>query len=183
VIKIKNVEADLYHLMEQALGEAKKGLSEGEVPVGAVVAAPEGEVVAKAHNQPIRLKDPTAHAEILAMRKAGRAYQNYRLNRIILVVTMEPCIMCMGAAIQARVGRLVFGAFDKKAGAAGSIYNLAADSRLNHKMDVVYGIMETECKALIREFFRSRRYEPGARYSGRGTEVVVTGSTRNRLAP
>ena len=161
MLKIKDVGVDLYHLMEQALREAKKGLSEGEVPVGAVAAAPEGEVVAKAHNQPVGLKDPTAHAEILAMRRAGRVYQNYRLNRIILVVTMEPCIMCMGAAIQARVGRLVFGAFDKKAGAAGSVYDLAADSRLNHEMDVVSGIMETECKALIKEFFRTRRYESG----------------------
>ena len=148
---------DLYDLMGLALREAERGFSRGEVPVGAVVATPNGQIVAKAHNQPIALKDPTAHAEILAMRKAGLSYQNYRLNNTLLVVTIEPCLMCMGAAINARIDRLVFGAADPKAGAVHSLYRLAADKRLNHRIEVVSGIMEEECLALMQNFFRARR--------------------------
>ncbi len=148
---------DLFHLMKQALGEAEKGSSMGEVPVGAVLASPEGQIVAKAYNQPIALGDPTAHAEILAIRKAGLFFRNYRLNNTILVVTLEPCLMCMGAAINARIARLVFGTFDPKAGAAGSLYNLSEDRRLNHRIEVVSGIMEEECRFLIQDFFRVRR--------------------------
>ncbi len=143
--------------MKQALGEAEKGSSMGEVPVGAVLASPEGQIVAKAYNQPIALGDPTAHAEILAIRKAGLFFRNYRLNNTILVVTLEPCLMCMGAAINARIARLVFGTFDPKAGAAGSLYNLSEDRRLNHRIEVVSGIMEEECRFLIQDFFRVRR--------------------------
>ena len=124
--------------------------------MGAVLADPEGQIVAKAYNQPIALGDPTAHAEILAIRKAGVFFRNYRLNNI-LVVTLEPCFMCMGAAIHARIARLVFGTVDPKAGAAGSLYNLAADKRLNHRIEVVSGIMEEECRTLIQDFFRVRR--------------------------
>jgi tRNA(adenine34) deaminase len=113
--------------------------------------------VAKAHNQPITLKDPTAHAEILAMRKAGLSYQNYRLSNTLLVVTIEPCLMCMGAALNARIDRLVFGALDPKAGAVRSLYKLATDKRLNHRIDVVSGIREEECLALMQNFFRARR--------------------------
>ena len=148
---------DLYDLMGLALREAERGFSRGEVPVGAVVATPNGRIVAKAHNQPIALKDPTAHAEILAMRKAGLSYQNYRLNNTLLVVTIEPCLMCMGAAINARIDRLVFGAADPKAGAVHSLYRLAADKRLNHRIEVVSGIMEEECLALMQNFFKTRR--------------------------
>jgi len=148
---------DLHQLMRQALKEAKKGFSEGEVPVGAVLATPDGQVLAKAHNQPIALNDPSAHAEILAMREAGLIYRNYRLNNTILVVTIEPCFMCMGAALNARIARLVFGAADPKAGAAGSIYNLATDKRLNHEIEVISGIMEEECRALMQAFFQDRR--------------------------
>ena len=148
---------DLYDLMGLALREAERGFSRGEVPVGAVVATPNGQIVAKAHNQPIALKDPTAHAEILAMRKAGLSYRNYRLNNTLLVVTIEPCLMCMGAAINARIDRLVFGAADPKAGAVHSLYRLAADKRLNHRIEVVSGIMEEECLALMQNFFRARR--------------------------
>ena len=151
------MQVDLYQLMEQALKEAEKAFSMGEVPVGAVLATQDGRIVAKAHNQPITLSDPAAHAEILVLRKAGAFYQNYRLNDSLLVATIEPCLMCMGAALNARVARLVFGAFDPKAGAAGSIYNLAADSRLNHRIEVISGIMEKECRALMQSFFRSRR--------------------------
>ena len=143
--------------MKQALSEAEKGSSMGEVPVGAVLASPEGQIVAKAYNQPITLGDPTAHAEILAIRKAGLFFRNYRLNNITLVVTLEPCLMCMGAAINARIARLVFGTVDPKAGAAVSLYNLAEDKRLNHRIEVVSGIMEEECRSLIQDFFRIRR--------------------------
>jgi tRNA(adenine34) deaminase len=146
--------------MKQALSEAEKGSSMGEVPVGAVLASPEGQIVAKAYNQPIVLGDPTAHAEILAIRKAGLFFRNYRLNNTTLVVTLEPCLMCMGAAINARIARLVFGTVDPKAGAAVSLYNLAEDKRLNHRIEVVSGIMEEECRSLIQDFFRERRRKP-----------------------
>jgi len=148
---------DFYPLMRQAIKEAQKGLDRGEVPVGAVLAGPSGEIVAKAHNQPIFLNDPTAHAEILAMRATGAFYNNYRFKDTTLVVTIEPCIMCMGAALNARISRLVFGAFDPKTGAAGSLYNLTADSRLNHRIEVVSGIMEKECGELLQNFFHLRR--------------------------
>ena len=151
---------DLFHLMKQALSEAQKGSSMGEVPVGAVLTSPEGQIVAKAYNQPIALGDPTAHAEILAIRKAGLFFRNYRLNNTTLVVTLEPCLMCMGAAINARIARLVFGTVDPKAGAAVSLYNLAEDKRLNHRIEVVSGIMEEECRSLIQDFFRERRRKP-----------------------
>src|SRR4030042_1700646 len=112
-------------LMEQALIEARKGLEMGEVPIGAVLAGPEGEIVARYYNQSIYLKDPTAHAEILTLRKGGEVLKNYRLQDTTLVVTIEPCVMCMGAALNARIARLVFGTFDPKAGAAGALYDLA----------------------------------------------------------
>ena len=148
---------DLFHLMKQALSEAEKGSSMGEVPVGAVLASPEGQIVAKAYNQPIALGDPTAHAEILAIRKAGLFFRNYRLNNTTLVVTLEPCLMCMGAAINARIARLVFGTVDPKSGAAVSLYHFGEDKRLNHKIEVVSGILEEECRSLIQNFFRVRR--------------------------
>ncbi len=148
---------DLYHSMRQALKEAEKALSEGEVPVGAVIIDPEGRIVSRGHNQPIALNDPTAHAEILAMRRASLLYNNYRLTGSVLVVTIEPCLMCMGAALNARVSRLVFGASDPKGGAAGSIFNLAADARLNHRIEVTGGILEEQCRALMKIFFKGRR--------------------------
>lgn len=151
------MRVDLYHLMSEAIVEAEKSLAMGEVPVGAVLSDSEGRIVARAHNQPISLKDSTAHAEILAIRRAGLFYGNYRLNSSLLVVTIEPCLMCMGAAINARIDRLVFGAFDTKAGAAVSLYSLASDKRINHSIEVVSGIMEEECKALMQDFFRVRR--------------------------
>jgi tRNA(adenine34) deaminase len=151
------VTIDLYHLMQEALSEAEKGLVAGEVPVGAVLAGPDGQIVARAHNQPITLQDPTAHAEILVMRKAGLFFENYRLNNTLLVVTIEPCLMCMGAAVNARIARLAFGAPDPKGGAAGSLYNLASDKRLNHEIEVIPGIMEQDCRELIGGFFQGRR--------------------------
>ena len=150
---------DPYLLMKEALKEADKGFGEGEVPVGAVIADAGGVVIARAHNQPISKCDPTAHAEILALREAGLFCQNYRLEGATLAVTIEPCPMCMGAAVHARIARLVFGAPDPKWGAAGSLYNLAADNRLNHWIEVHRGIMEEECLSLMRGFFQSRRGE------------------------
>jgi tRNA(adenine34) deaminase len=148
---------DLYHWMEHALREAEKGSHEGEVPVGAVLVGAEGKIVAKAHNQPIALKDPTAHAEMMVLRAAGAFYGNYRIPDATLVVTMEPCPMCMGAAIHARILRLVFGAYDPKTGAAGSVYNLATEDHLNHKIEVIPGVMEKECRELMQRFFQARR--------------------------
>ncbi len=144
-------------LMEQAIAEAKKGYEEGEVPVGAVIAGQDGDIIAGAHNRPIGFNDPTAHAEILAIRKAGEVLNNYRLNNTTLVVTIEPCIMCIGAAIHSRISRIVFGAFDPKGGAAGSLYNPAKDGRLNHQIEIISGIREKECGDLMKDFFRSRR--------------------------
>ncbi len=143
--------------MREALREAEKGFSSGEVPVGAVIATPDGQILARAHNQPIALKDPTAHAEILAMRRAGVACHNYRLTNNVLVVTIEPCLMCMGAAINARIGRLVFGAPDPKAGAVFSLDKLVGGRWLNHQIAVESGVMEEECVAIMQKFFWIRR--------------------------
>lgn len=143
--------------MGEALREAEKSSLEGEVPVGALMADADGEILAKAHNLVVTLKDPTAHAEILALRSAAARCENYRLAGTTLVVTIEPCIMCMGAALNARISRLVFGAYDPKGGAAGSLYDFSQDSRLNHRFEVVSGIRGTECARLMREFFEARR--------------------------
>ena len=151
------MQSDLYESMSEALQEAEKALSEGEVPVGAVLIGPEGHIVSRAHNQPISLNDPTAHAEILAMRRASLKCGNYRLPGSVLVVTIEPCIMCVGAALNARIARIVYGAPDPKSGAAGSVFDLTSDNRLNHRIEVTSGIMENECRTLIQSFFRDRR--------------------------
>jgi tRNA(adenine34) deaminase len=159
-INDKNFEEminDYFLLMEQALIEARKGLEMGEVPVGAVLAGRDGEILARSCNQPIFFKDPTAHAEILTLRKGAEVLKNYRLLDTTLVVTVEPCVMCVGAALNARIARLVFGTFDPKAGAAGSLYDLTQDSRFNHRIEVISGIMEEECKTLLQDFFRMRR--------------------------
>ena len=148
---------DPYSLMQEALREAQLGLSEGEVPVGAVLATSTGKIIAQDHNRPISLIDPTAHAEILVMRKAGQALDNYRLTGTILVTTVEPCLMCMGADLHARIGTLAFGTKDPKAGAAGSLYHLGTDGRLNHRIEIISGIMGSECQILMQEFFKARR--------------------------
>ena len=145
--------------MRQALLEAQQATRQDEVPVGAVLVAEDGTVLAKDHNRTIALCDPTAHAEILALRAASRALGNYRLLNTTLYVTIEPCIMCMGALLQARVARIVFGAKDPKWGGAGSRYNLAANTGLNHTIDVQRGLLENECRELIQDFFRVKRLE------------------------
>lgn len=148
---------DFNLLMKEALNEALKGLQEGEVPVGAVLVDQAGKIVTRAHNQPIGRHDPTAHAEILALRAAGPVYGNYRIQGATLVVTVEPCPMCMGAALHARISRIAFGAFDPKWGAAGSLYDLAADPRLNHRIEVVSGVLLEECTKMMQDFFMARR--------------------------
>ena len=148
---------DFSLFMKEALQEATKGFDEGEVPVGAVIVDPAGSIVARAHNQPIALNDPCGHAEILALRQAGIFYKNYRIEGATLVVTIEPCLMCIGAAVHARVARLVFGALDPKSGAVGSLYNVPEDLRLNHRIEVVPGILAEECRKLLQDFFRMRR--------------------------
>jgi tRNA(adenine34) deaminase len=144
--------------MGHALDEAAKALEHDDVPVGAVVVhLSTGDIVARAHNSRERDHDPTAHAELLALQAAARHAGTWRLTGHALVVTLEPCPMCAGAAWAARIGRLVFGAADPKAGAAGSLYNFAADPRLNHEIDVVPGVRAEECADLLTAFFRSRR--------------------------
>jgi tRNA(adenine34) deaminase len=143
--------------MRLALQEAEKAGQKGEIPIGAILVDASGHVLSAAHNQTITLADPTAHAEVLVLRAAARAVGNYRLLNTTLYVTIEPCIMCMGAMLHARVATLVFGAADPKWGSAGSLYNLAADSRLNHRLQVVAGICKPACRALLQAFFRSKR--------------------------
>jgi tRNA(adenine34) deaminase len=148
---------DYTTFMELALDEAKKAGQKNEVPIGAVVVDSSGSITAAAHNQVITRADVTAHAEILALRAACEAAKNYRLPGTTLFVTVEPCPMCMGAIIHARVEKLVFGAFDPNWGAAGSLYDLAADDRFNHQPEVVSGVCEEACRRLIKDFFRVKR--------------------------
>ena len=142
--------------MSLALSEAQRGLDEGEVPVGAVLVE-NGRMAACAHNRPIHLNDPTAHAEVLALRRAAKKLGNYRLNDCTLYVTIEPCAMCAGAIVQARLRRVVFGASDPKGGAGGSALKVLNHPRLNHKVAVVRGVMAEDCAMILRDFFRSRR--------------------------
>ncbi len=155
------MENDSYYIA-MALEEGKKAGQKGEVPIGCVVVTETGEVISAAHNLTISRSDPTAHAEILAIRKATEASANYRLPGATLYVTIEPCIMCMGAIIHARFSRVVFGAHDDKWGAAGSLFNLANDKRLNHTVEVVSGVCAAESRELIQAFFKARRKEKKA---------------------
>jgi tRNA(adenine34) deaminase len=142
--------------MKEAIKEAYKAAAKLEVPVGAVVVAVD-EVIARGHNLRERLGDPTAHAEILALREAALRLESWRLNECTLYVTMEPCPMCAGAAIQGRVGRIVYGAADPKAGAAGSCVDLLSETCFNHQVEVSGGIMEEKCAYVVQEFFRRLR--------------------------
>ena len=144
-------------MMKIALNEAEKARRLGEVPIGALVVTDRNQVMAAEHNRTITLNDPTAHAEILALRTAAAKIGNYRLLNTTLYVTVEPCPMCMGAAIHARVSRVVFGTRDPKWGAAGSLYDFSNDLRFNHHPKIIEGICEVECKALMQDFFREKR--------------------------
>ena len=142
--------------MVEALREAQKALEKDEVPVGAVIVKG-GKVIARAHNQNVLLKDPTAHAEMVAITEASATLRNERLLDAELYVTIEPCAMCAGALVWARVKRIIFGAKDPKAGACGSIVNIAHHRKLNHRIAISSGILEKECRMLIQEFFKRKR--------------------------
>lgn len=153
--------------MRLALAQACRAADTGEVPVGAVVVQAEREV-ASAHNAPIALCDPSAHAEILALRDAAKRSRAYRLPGSVLYATVEPCAMCMGAALHARVARIVFGAADPKGGAAGTVLDLSAVPALNHRIDVTGGVLAAESAALLREFFAARRRRAASEAAERG---------------
>jgi tRNA(adenine34) deaminase len=142
--------------MDMALELARQAATLGEVPVGAVIVQ-DGEVIGRGFNQPIGRHDPTAHAEVMALRNAADRLGNYRLPDCTLYVTLEPCVMCAGAIMHARIGRVVFGARDPKTGAAGSVVDLFAEERLNHHAEVVSGVRAAECGALLSGFFAARR--------------------------
>lgn len=143
--------------MRLALREAARGSRAGEVPVGAVLVDADGEVVSRAFNRPVGGCDPTAHAEVVALRRAARRLGNYRLPGMTLYVTLEPCAMCAGALVLARIAQVVFGATDPKGGAARTLYRILDDPRLNHRIEVIGGVLEFECSELLRGFFRARR--------------------------
>ena len=154
--EIRTQEAEDTRWMEAALREARRAAAEGEVPVGAVVVR-EGRMVARAHNRPIHLRDPSAHAEILALRRAAHKLANYRLAGCVLYATIEPCPMCAGAITHARIRRLVYGANDPKAGAAGSAFEVLNHPKANHRVEVQGGALQEDCARLLRSFFRERR--------------------------
>ena len=142
--------------MQMALKEAEAAAVEGEVPVGAVIAR-DGRILGRAHNQRETLTDPTAHAEIIAITQAAGALEAWRLEGATMYVTLEPCPMCAGALVLARVKRLVYGAADPKAGACGTLYNIVCDERLNHRLEVTAGVLADESRELLQTFFRKRR--------------------------
>lgn len=144
-------------LMQLAVDEARAAELAGEVPVGAIVLSPEGEIIGRGNNQVVRTSDPTAHAEIVAMREAARALGNYRLTGCTLVCTLEPCAMCAGAILHARIGRLVYSARDPKAGACGSVLSVMNHPALNHRVEVVEGPLAEMTGPMLTEFFRRRR--------------------------
>jgi len=143
--------------MRMALAEARWAADEGEVPIGAVVLSPHGDLISADRNRREGARDATAHAEVLAIRAAGAILGSWRLTDCTLVVTLEPCAMCAGAVVLARLGRLVFGAPDPKAGAVGSLYDIPADPRLNHRPEVIGGVLAEHCGAELRAFFATRR--------------------------
>jgi tRNA(adenine34) deaminase len=164
---VRQGKADLMHpredvkFMRAALGEAARAMKEEEVPVGAVVVY-EGRILARAHNRSLHLYDPTAHAEILALRRAARKLGNYRLPGCSLYATIEPCAMCAGAIVQARLRCVVFGTEDPKAGAGGSVLAILNHPQLNHRVEVRRGVLKEECASMLREFFRHRRMKKPA---------------------
>jgi tRNA(adenine34) deaminase len=148
---------DWHEVMGRALEEARLAAAHDDVPVGAVLVDLDGTVVAADHNRREERSDPTAHAEMLVLQTAARERADWRLKGLTLVVTLEPCAMCAMAAVWARVDRIVYGAPDPKAGAAWSLYNIPQDERLNHRCDLIAGVLEDECSGILEEFFRSRR--------------------------
>ncbi len=151
---LEPLDDDAY--MEQALNQARRAAEEDEVPVGCVIVK-DGRVIARGHNQRETLKDPTAHAEMIALTQAAAAVESWRLDGCTLYVTLEPCPMCAGALVNARIARVVYGADDPKAGACGTLMDIVSDTRLNHRMPVTSGILGAECGAVLTEFFRAKR--------------------------
>jgi tRNA(adenine34) deaminase len=145
------------HWMRQALAAAREARERGEVPVGAVVVTTDGELLSRAGNRTRTDCDPTAHAEIIALREAAHTAGNYRLTETVVYSTIEPCAMCAGALVQARARRLVYGAPDERAGAVESQFRICTTSSLNHQIEITSGVLEAECRALMQEFFRARR--------------------------
>ncbi|MGX7681707.1 tRNA adenosine(34) deaminase TadA [Jatrophihabitans sp. DSM 45814] len=143
--------------MAAALAQARLALISADVPIGAIVLGPDGDVIATGRNEREALTDPTAHAEVVALREAGEALGDWQLTGCTLVVTLEPCTMCAGAVVLSRIDRLVFGAWDPKAGAVGSLWDVVRDRRLNHRPEVIAGVREAECGQLLTDFFASRR--------------------------
>ena len=143
--------------MRLALRDSARGARADEVPVGALLVAANGEVISRAYNRPVGGCDPTAHAEVVALRRAARRLGNYRLTSTTLYATLEPCAMCAGALVLARVACVVFGATDPKGGAAQTLYRILDDPRLNHQVKVVGGVLEDECRKMLQQFFRKRR--------------------------
>jgi len=161
---MKTTARDHTYWMDKALAEARKAASKAEVPIGCVIVREE-KIIARAHNLRESAKDPSAHAELLAIRKAAKKFGAWRLLDCTLYVTLEPCLMCMGAIILARIPLVVFGCFDPKAGAAGSLYDLSSDCRLNHRLELLSGVCEQDCSLLLSGFFsdlRRRRKQGGA---------------------
>jgi len=144
--------------MRAAIEAAKVAEENGDVPIGAVIVRDEV-IIGRAYNQREQLQDPTAHAEIIALTQAAAALENWHLNGCTMYVTLEPCPMCAGALVLSRMGRLVYGCDDPKAGACGSLYNIATDGRLNHRLEVTAGVLEEECRGQLKDFFQKRRNE------------------------
>lgn len=144
------------YFMQLAIEEAKKAFALDEVPVGALIVK-DGEIISRGYNQRETLKDPTAHAELIAIREASRRLENWRLTDTTLYVTKEPCPMCAGAIVGARIKRLVYGCNDKKGGAAKSLYSIVTDRRLNHQVEVTSGVLENQCRELLQDFFKAKR--------------------------
>ena len=144
-------------MMRQALQVANEALSSGDVPIGAIVISPDGEVIGEGRNERELKNDPSAHAEIVALREAGEKLKNWRLDECTIVVTLEPCAMCAGAIAQSKIARVVFGAWDDKAGAVGSVWDVLRDPRSPHRTEVISGILEKECDGVLAEFFITQR--------------------------
>lgn len=168
LLSIRRVTVQMRNqFMELALQEAEKARQKGEVPVGAVIVI-DNQVIATAHNEKEIRQDPTCHAEVIAIRKACAKLGTWRLSKAILYVTLEPCVMCAGAIVQARIDKVVFGASDLKGGACGTCFNLVENSLLNHQVEVMAGVMEEECKQILKDFFKQLRIKSDNGLKGEG---------------
>jgi tRNA(adenine34) deaminase len=162
---IRDINMDQNFFMREALKEAQKAFDENEVPVGAV-AVFKNQIIGRGHNQTERLQDPTAHAEILAITAAANALNSWRLKDVVVYSTVEPCIMCAGALVLARVKKIIFGAHDEKFGGCGSVFNVTREKRLNHHVEVVDGVMEKDAHSLLKKFFEKKRKQTAKKHSG-----------------